>query len=102
MRRGNMRGAAPGIGNPSYMKLVVQNLEIAEKFDQELRKDFGALFEEQSAIGRGRYDDDVTQEFCLFPPVPLDSAVDRIHRFGSSGKREPCGICFRSLLAMRK
>ena len=42
-----MKGTEPAIGNPSNMKLVGQNLEIAKKFGQEFRKDFGApLFEE--------------------------------------------------------
>ncbi len=102
IRRGNMKGAEPAIGNPSDMKLVVQNLEIAEKFDHKFRKDFGALFEEQSAIGRGWYDDDVTQAFCLFAPIPLDSAVDRIHRLGTPGKRQHRGICLCSIVAIRK
>src|SRR6266851_7382157 len=102
IRRGNMKGAEPAIGNPRDMKLVVQNLEIAEKFANRFRKYFGALSEEQSAIGRGWYDDDVTQAFRLFAPIPLDSAVDRIHRLGTPGKRQHRGICLCSIGTIRK
>src|SRR5665213_2709870 len=88
----NVKRTQTAIRTSRNVELFIRNLVIVEKLYHKCRKHFGAFLEEQLAVWRSRYNDDITQTLGLFAPVSLKRALNHFHRLWTAGKGQHPGI----------